>query len=247
MKKCKKIFALALVLLCVILVFTSCGNTSGEKETVSDDAEKITGTDGYENEASSETEKTSKNEASVTEKVTVSRETVTEIKTTSSNEKVNQSSSVKSEEEPIKLKMTYTDNKVSLKDSTDYSVDIKSLHMIKDTDGYNYLVLNYSIKNETNQKIEMGMWSGIGRAKVLQNGTSLDRYHYLSRESKEAYAGILTGSSLSPTELRPYEVWDITNVYEVYDLSSDITVMFSPISYVTGTEEQVSIVRRFSF
>lgn len=180
MKKCKKIFALALVLLCAILVFTSCGNTSAEKEAV-------------------------------------------------------------------KLKMTYTNNKVSLKDSTDYSVDIKSLHMIKDTDGYNYLVLNYSVKNETNQKIEMGMWSGIGSAKVVQNGTSLDSYHDLSRESEEAYADILTGSTLLPTELRPYEVRDITAVYEVYDLSSDITVMFSPISYVKGTEEQVSIVRRFSF
>lgn len=181
MKKCKKIFALALVLLCAILVFTSCGNTSAEKE-------------------------------------------------------------------PVKLKMTYTNNKVSLKDSIDYSVDIKSLHMIKDTDGYNYLVLNYSVKNETNQKIEMNRWSsGIGSAKVVQNGTSLDSYHYLSRESEEAYADILTGSTLLPTELRPYEVRDITEVYEVYDLSSDITVMFSPISYVAGTEEQVSIVRRFSF
>ncbi len=134
--------------------------------------------------------------------------------------------------------------------STDCRFNIESLHMITDTDGYNYLVLNYSITNLTNTKLDLSAFSKNGYAPPqltdYSTGVELERCYSLSSECELAYSEIISQEYIL-SELRPEETRKETCIYKIYNTESDILLMIEPISYVTSEVYDVSIIRLYSF
>lgn len=144
---------------------------------------------------------------------------------------------------PTELNLVYSDNKASFENSVDYRIDIGGLKMITDTDGYNYIVLNYSVTCLADTKIKLPSWV----PSLEQNGSKLERYYSLSDECEQAYADILKGQPGNPLDLRPGETDEVTLIYEIYDTTSNITLLLSPVTYITSQKYEVSIVREYSF
>lgn len=153
----------------------------------------------------------------------------------------NESNSRNGFPEPVQLKQISTDGKTSLK-SKPYYLSIDGLYLISDTDGYDYLVLTYTVRNQLlNAKVE----TDIGSINLVQNGEKLNRYFNLSEECQEAYSDIISDDAV-PNELRPDETRTETKIFEVYDTTSDIQLKISP-DYYYGDDPDRLILQEYSF
>lgn len=142
---------------------------------------------------------------------------------------------------PQKLKQVWSNERTTIKNSTEFSMDIESLHLITDEDGYNYLVLNYSITNLTNKKINPDFklpW-------IEQNNIQLDE-GFLSKKCEKKYRKIIDDNYVF-RDIRPHETIKDTRIFEVYDTTSDVYVYISEHSLIVGEEYNGAIVRQFSF
>ncbi len=143
--------------------------------------------------------------------------------------------------DPVQLKQVSTNGKTSLKERP-YHLTVDGLYMISDTDGYKYLVLTYTVRNQLiNAKVE----TGIGSIKLIQNGENLEAYFKLSEECKVAYSDIMSNDWV-PNELRPNETRTETEIFEVYDTTSDIQLKISP-DYYYGDDPDKLILMEYSF
>lgn len=143
---------------------------------------------------------------------------------------------------PIELKLTGTNGRTNFEHYENFTVDIDSLHLIKDEDGYSYLVLNYSA---TNNSTDTKGYSGVGYPELFQNDRKLERYYYLSDECETAYDEIINDVVIS--DLRPKETVTATAVFEIYDTESSIMAVLTKDDIFTSSEYVNFVVREYSF
>lgn len=158
---------------------------------------------------------------------------------------------------PVELSCIASNEKNSLHNSTDYRVDIEGLWIIEDSDGVKFLVATYSVTNLlSDRRISWPISSG--KPDLFQNGDMLNSAGFsdLSDECVEAYDEILRKDYIS--ELSPNEKGYSCSIFEIYDTSSEITLLINyNMAYVINSNGEyvlyderaleTDIIRKYSF